>query len=325
VPTLFDAAVAGLADKLRVGRVRWRVRSGYVEDLFERPETSTLDYLRSAGFSDRIVSRFFRPFLGGIFLERELATTSRQFEFVFRMFASGDTALPAEGIGAIPRQLADGLPAGAVRLNTPVTAAGPDHVTTADGERLSARSVVVATDGPTAARLAGGPFIDPGSRSVTCVYFAADKSPTDEAILMLNGDGEEGGDGGPVNNLCVPSAVAPSYAPPGAALVSASVLGLPPGDDAAVEAAVRSQLSRWFGEGTVRAWRHLRTYRIAHAQPHATQLPPTSTPAPLRKVPWLPWVCGDFTENPSLNGALLSGRHTAEAVIEQLGVGLPPR
>ena len=56
---------------------------------------------------------------------------------------------------------------------------------------------------------------------------------------MLNGEGR-----GPVNDLCVPSDVAPSYAPPGAALVSATVLGVPPLADDALDAAVREQLAR---------------------------------------------------------------------------------
>ena len=78
--------------------------------MFARPETTTIEALRSEGFSDRIIEHFFRPFLGGVFLDRELRTSSRMFDFVFRMFAAGDAALPAHGMGAMARQIASGFP-----------------------------------------------------------------------------------------------------------------------------------------------------------------------------------------------------------------------
>ena len=40
----------------------------------------------------------------GIFLENELKTSSRMFEFVFKMFSEGDTAIPGRGMGMIPKQ-----------------------------------------------------------------------------------------------------------------------------------------------------------------------------------------------------------------------------
>jgi phytoene dehydrogenase-like protein len=234
------------------------------------------------------------------------------FEFVYRMFTLGDVALPARGMAAIPEQLAGALPPDRVRLGQRVTAVGDGSVTLADGERLPARAVVVATDGPTASELLGGEPPAPGSVAARCLYFAADTAPVDEPVIVLDGDGE-----GPVNNLCVPSSVAPGYAPPGAALVSAAVLdrpGLPKGPD--LEAAVLGQLADWFGSGVV-AWRHLKTYHIPHAQP--AQPPGTLEPPerPVRLRPGL-YVCGDHRDNASINGALASGRRTADAVLEDL-------
>ena len=92
--------VGSFADKLRVARLRARCLRGSTEDQFRRPETTTLEALRAEGFSGSMVERFFRPFLGGIFLDPGLETSSRMFHFVFRMFSTGDAALPAEGMGA---------------------------------------------------------------------------------------------------------------------------------------------------------------------------------------------------------------------------------
>jgi phytoene dehydrogenase-like protein len=306
------APVGGLGDKLKVAALRRRVTTGTLEELFARPETTAREALAADGFSDTIVDRFFRPLFGGVLLDRELGSSSRMFEFVYRMFSVGDVALPTRGMGALPEQLAGGLPPDCVRLGQRVTAVTDGQVTLAGGETLPARAVVVATDGPTASRLLGGEPPAPGSVAATCLYFAADRAPVDEPVIVLDGDGE-----GPVNNLCVPSAVAPTYAPPGAALISASVVdrpGLPKGPD--LEAAVLGQLADWFGSAVV-AWRHLKTYTIPHAQPAQ---PPGALDPPERPVRLRPGLydCGDHRANASINGALASGRRTADAVLQDL-------
>jgi phytoene dehydrogenase-like protein len=306
------APVGGLGDKLKVAALRRRVTAGSLEELFARPETTTREALTADGFSELIVDRLFRPLFGGILLDRELGTSSRMFEFVYRMFSLGDVALPTRGMGAIPEQLAGGLPPDCVRLGQRVTAVGEGGVTLAGGETLAARAVVVATDGPSASRLLGGQPSAPGSVAATCLYFAADRAPVDEPVIVLDGDGQ-----GPVNNLCVPSAVAPTYAPPGAALISAAVVDrpdLPKGPD--LESAVLGQLADWFGSAVV-AWRHLRTYTIPHAQPAQ---PPGALDPPERPVRLRPglYVCGDHRDNASINGALASGHRTADAVLEDL-------
>jgi phytoene dehydrogenase-like protein len=308
--SLLFSPVGSFADKARIAALRHHVGVGSWDDLAARPETSTLEALRRAGLSRTVIDRFFRPFLGGVLAGRDLTASSRMFDFVFRAFAHGDVCLPSRGIGAIPAQLRAGLAGDAVRLGAAVERVEDGGVVLAGGEQLAARSVVIATEAGAAARLAGLGTA-PGGRGLTCVYFAAERAPQAEPILMLDGDGA-----GPVNSVAVPSVVAPGYAPPGAALVSASVLGVPPLDDAALEAAVRAQLVRWFGAGVAR-WRHLRTYRIPFAQPE--QAPPALTPwrRDVRVRPGL-YVCGDHRDNASINGALESGRRAAEAVLEDL-------
>ncbi len=297
--------VASLGDLWRVGRLRADVLRGGLEALFERPETTTLERLRRAGFSDGMIERFFRPFFGGIFLEAELQTSSRMFDFVFRMMAAGETVLPRRGMARIPSQLADGLPAQSLRLGTAVRSLEPGEVVLESGERIEAAAVVVATDGQDAARLEAGP--PAVFQSVTCLYFAAARPPVDEPILVLNGSGQ-----GIVNNVAVPSSVSRSYAPEGQALISVSVLGVPEASDAALESAVREELGQWFGD--LAGWRLLRTYRIERALPR--QVPPALAEPhrPVRTRPGL-YVCGDHRDNASINGAMVSGRRAAEAVL----------
>lgn len=304
------APVGSLLDKLRIGRLRASVEKGDVDELFNRPERSTLELLQAYGFSETMIERFLRPFLSGIFLERELETSSRFFEFVFRMFARGDAALPARGMQALAQQLADRLSDHPLRLRTPVQAIESGAAISREGARVGARAVVVATDGVTAARLVPE-LAEPAFNSTVCVYFAATESPIDPPILVLNGEGK-----GWVNNLCVPSQVAPSYAPPGAALISASIVGNPRVDDETLVRLVRDQLKEWFGD-RVAGWRHLRTYRIAMALP--AQRPPAFE-AERRTVRVRPrlYVCGDHRDGASIEGSLASGVRAAEALLEDL-------
>jgi phytoene dehydrogenase-like protein len=258
-----------------------------------------------------ILERFFRPFLGGIFLETDLVTTSRLFEFVFRMFGVGDAALPAQGMGALAEQLVSRLPTGTLRTGTRVASVDDGAVTLDSGERLHARAIVVATEGREASRLLGTPPPAPG-RAVTCLYFAAPRPPVVEPILVLDGSGQ-----GPVNNVCVPSVVSPEYAPGEEALVSASVLGDPAWDDEELETHVRRQLRGWFGRD-VDAWRVLRTYRIREALPDQRPGQVDGTLRPVQMRPGL-FVCGDHCESGSLQSALASGRRAAETLRRALG------
>lgn len=296
-----------LTDKLRIVRLRQKVRRGEPDDLFGRPELSALEDLRVHGFSPEIVEAFFRPFFGGVFLDRDLGVSSRLFRFVFRMFSEGSASVPATGMEAIPRQMAARLPAGCVRVGTPVEAVAHGRATLRSGEEVRADAVVVATDGPEAGRLISG--LDPGESSgVTCLYFDADGPPVRGPTLVLDGVGD-----GPVCNLAVMSEVSASYAPRDRALVAASVVGDGWGEVSELERGARSQLGRWFGTA-VSSWRLVRAYPIPHALPR--QGPGVLNPAE-RSVALAPgiFVCGDHRETATLNGAMHSGRRAAEAIL----------
>jgi phytoene dehydrogenase-like protein len=301
--------IGTLWDKCAVARLRHRVRTGSIDELLQRPETTSHAALINASFSDVMIERFFRPFFGGVFLDRELRTTSRMLEFVFRMFSQGEIAVPARGMGAIAQQLASSLPTETIRLQMRVKGIQEGAVFLASGEQIRPRAVVLATDGTTAAQVFDVQVVPP-SQKVTCLYFATPKTPLAEPILALNGDGQ-----GVVNSLCVISAVAPTYAPPESALVSVTVLGDPVVSDQELETVVRSELATWFGHDVHHQWRHLRTYRISYALPQ--QYPPSqvSTDYPVRIRPGL-FVCGDHYGTASINGAMESGHKAAEAVAE---------
>ena len=303
--------IGTVSDKLRVRKLRQQVLTGSLQDLYNRPETTALQALRNLGFSENMIDCFFKPFIGGVFFDLNLGVSSRMLEFGFRMFSMGDTALPSNGMGAIPEQIAARLPERAVRTEARVESVHGGGVTLKSGEKIKARAVVVATEGPEAARLLGDQE-RPGSRSVTCVYFEADEPPFSSPLLVLNGEGK-----GLINSLCSPSSVAPNYAPENKALISITIIGNPDQNDQQLESAVRGQLTEWFGP-RVRGWRYLRTYRILHALP--MQIPPVSDPTlrPHQIRPGL-FICGEYQNVASIQWAMVSGRQAAEAVIDWFG------
>jgi len=301
------APIGSFADKVRLLRLVVDVRRGPVPDLFRRPDVSTLDALRASGFSDQMIDRFWRPLAGGIELDPTLGVSRRRFDVVLRMLATGDAAVPAAGMQALSDAVAAPLPTGTIRYGAPVERLDGTAAVLADGTRVAGRAVVVATEGPVAARLTGLP--DPGSLAAGCCWFAAGSSPVADPFLVLDGDNR-----GPVRNVAPLSVVAPSYAPAGRALVAAAIPG-PDALGADLERAVRAQLTGWFGPA-VADWELLRYDRIEHGQPR--QVPPFAPKRSIRLGDGR-YVCGDHRDTGSIQGALFSGRRAAEAVHHDLG------
>ncbi len=312
--------VGTVRDKLRLAGLKFDLDAGL--DSNGDPsdaagETSTADYLgRVRGFTPAMVERLFRPFIGGVFLERDLATSHKFFQFVVRTFGRGVAAVPALGMQRIPDQIAAALPAGWLSLNSPAAAVAPGTVRLGSGEVVECRAVVLATDVTAASTLTGGRVVAPGWHGSVTLYYAADASPAGEPILMLNGDGSAAG---PVNNVVVMSDTAPDYAPAGQHLIAVSVVDPPPGIDADLDAAVRTQLRDWYGPA-VTPWRLVRVYRIPHGLPK--QPPGRLTPwrRPVTLSPGL-YVCGDHLDNASVDGAMASGFRAAQQVMSDLHAG----
>src|SRR4051812_31712326 len=171
------APVGTLVDKARLARLVLDVRTRSPLDLLARPDMTTADRLGRAGFSSQMIEAFWRPLFAGIQLDPDLDVSRRRFDLILRMLAVGDTGVPRRGMGAVPAQLAATLPDDTVRLGVRVSRVDAAGVTLDDGERVRARAVVVATDGPAAHRLLGHGVPDPGSRPVACCWLAAPAAP----------------------------------------------------------------------------------------------------------------------------------------------------
>ncbi|MEO1008080.1 MAG: NAD(P)/FAD-dependent oxidoreductase [Planctomycetota bacterium] len=312
---LFTSPIATTGDKLRLAEMSLRVLSGSLDGLWEKPEKPSIDALRDAGFAESTIDRFFRPFFGGVFFDRELATSSRMLEFCFRMFATGRTCVPSRGMRAIPEQLAGMLPASAVQTSNPVRSMERDGErwrVRHEGGESTADALVLATDGDAARGLVPDLGLGPTAwRRTVTLAFACDAPPVDRPILVLDGDGE-----GPINHLAVMTNVADTYAPTGKHLVYANTADEASAslDGDTLHRRAIAQLRNWFGEA-VDGWTLLRIARVDRALPD--QRPPWLG-QPRREIvrPDKLAVCGDWLANASINGAMESGARAARAVLD---------
>jgi len=280
-----------------------------IDEIFQQEELTTAAVLPRYGFSPKIVEPFFRPFMGGIFLEKELTTSRRMFDFVFKLFSEGYAAVPAKGIGEIPGQLAARLPEGSILTNKKVVKVEKNTVTLESGEQLEANKILIATE---ATSLISDlrPNTKTDFHSTSNLYFAAPKAPTDKNIILLPPTDSL------VNNLCVLSNTSAQYAPEGQVLVSVTLLDLPEEPDEVLAAKVKEELTTWFGEA-VDDWQFLKNYRIHYALPAAEHIQNDIPKSQLQIGDHL-FICGDHLLNGSLNAAMKSGRLAAEAIAEHL-------
>lgn len=300
------APIGTPADRLRMARLSRRLmRMRFAEGL-NAPDIPTPEFLRKEGFSELMIERFFKPFLSGVCLDPEIQVSSRAFRYIFSMFAMGDVSIPALGMEAIPRQIGSSIEPGRFRFGSKVQTVREGGLTLETGEELSCRKVVLAVEAPEVERLLGLPTRTV-SHGESCLYFSAAEPPLREPFLVVNAEGR-----GPINNLCVPSQVAPTYAPNGRSLVSVTVIGEQTKSKEELEHAVKDQLGDWYGR-SVRRWDLLRTYSIRHALPDQPAPAPDPTTAVGELRPGI-FVCGEYGSLPSIQWALVSGRLAADSV-----------
>ncbi len=297
--------------KARVGAVLGRLASTPTRRLLARPETTTDQALTARGLP-RQVDGFLRPLLTALLHDPALGTSSRCADLVLRGFARGRLALPAGGAGTVPRLLADALPPGTVRLGVRAVAVAANEVTTADGQVLPCRAVVVATGARDAGTLLPGLRM-PEFLPVAVVHHAAGRAPQRQAPSLLLAPDR----GGPVAHTVVASAVDPSRAPAGRTLITSTVLG--PAATAAPEVldrSVRPHLAELYGTPTG-GWELLAVHHDPEAVPAMPA--PHDLRRPVRVLCGL-YVCGDHRDTSTVQGALFSGRRAAHHVMRDFGI-----
>ncbi len=307
--TLF-ARVGTLRDKINILRLRQTLLNVSLDTIFEREEISTAQALKQYGFSPRMIEQFFKPFMGGIFLENDLQTSRRMFDFVFKMFSTGDTAVPALGMEEIPKQLAKPIDSQNILFHKRVKSIENQQVTCEDGSQYEAKKVLIATEANSF--LAGyAPQAKLTSQAVTCVYFYADKPPLSTPILVLDARQNS-----LINNIAVMSQVAPDYAPQGKTLISVSINGIHQEEENQLSEKIKQLLFPSLGDNVL-SWRLLKSYQIAYALPNQQNVQGQLSKETICLGEQL-FQTGDHLLNGSINAALQAGRESALAVADSL-------
>jgi phytoene dehydrogenase-like protein len=310
--------IASWEDLWILSRYRHSLSKLNAFEVLDRPSVPTLDRLTNLGFSQRIIERFFRPFLGGIFLDDRLDIDSSRMEFVFREMGLGTAALPEQGIQAIPDSMCKNLAPNTVRFNSTVSKVFDGGVELSNGDKVFGRRVVVATDPSGAKRLLGErlPIVDKlPFRSTTCLYFSMETcaAPTHEPILFLNGNRSRS-ESTAINHVAFPSLVQPNYAPKGRVLASVNINSACEQRGSELVEQVQKELVHWFG-WTVSTWKHLRTYQVpcAFVSP---SLPMFDTAdRGFYRLGSNLYACGDYTQSSSIEGAIHSGMLAATVLL----------
>ena len=304
--TLF-APVGTILDKINTLWLKNKLQKMSIDTIFTQPEQTTLQQLSDYGFSQKMIQRFYKPFLSGIYLENQLTTSNRMFDFVMKMFSDGDVAIPALGMEEIPKQLVSQLPESSIQYYKKVSKIVENTLILEDGTTFEANQIVIATNANELTKQFL-PNQKTTAQQVTNVYFEALVAPTKKAIVVLNASSTKKW----VNNLTVLSNVSKMYAPPEKVLVSISYNGLAPIEDFELAENMKKELEQWYGK-QVHDWKMIKTYRIDYALPIQDSVKNELSISEIKISDTL-FICGDYLLNGSVNAAFKTGRLVAEAM-----------
>jgi len=301
IPTLTTTA-ASFGDKLKIIKTKNAIVEKSIQEIFSSEEMSTMKLLKEEyRFSNKIITEFLQPFYAGIFLENELSTSRRMFDFVFKMFSEGEATVPAKGMEEIPKQIASYLDPNKIHCNTKVIDVKGNVVHLQNKEPIIADHILVATEADGLC----SQFTETKKtyRSTTNLYFYSNEQPYKQNAIALNGDPKA-----IVNNFVCISKNSRDYSQ-NKELISVSLKEGVSYDNATVSENVKTELSKWIP--SAKKWNHLKTYKIGYALPDQTKI----TNDNIIKVSNKMTIIGDHVMNGSINAAMKSGRLGAERVI----------
>lgn len=298
-PTLL-ADIGSLTDKVKVLALSRRLKKKSLGAIFDSPETSTLEYLRSQGFSEKIIDRFFRPFFSGIFLEPELRTSSRMFEFVYKMFGEGYATIPEQGIGAISKQLKKKLKTTQFQFGQEVKQVTNERITLGNGQELIHNGVIITANASALVSNMNDQAIQ--WKSCTCLYFEVERTNIPEGTIALVAD-----KGKLSNNLYAYKDAS------GKQLLSVTTLKHAGKTNEELTQAIEAEVKEYCG---IQQIKHIANFRISEALPDLTHLKMTTSPSESQLTDHI-FLAGDVLFNGSLNAAMESGRLAALGILEK--------
>jgi protoporphyrinogen oxidase len=304
-PTLFSG-IGTLQDKFKILKLNSLLKKAALTEIFDKTEQTTLQYLTNLGFSEDMITRFFKPFFSGIFLEPNLETSSRMFEFVYKMFGEGFAALPKDGMEAIPKQLKSNLKQTTFKFDTKVKAVEDGKIILEDNTELTSDFTIIATD---ASKLTSNSKQSKVTwKSCDTLYFETDIRVIDKPLIGLIVDSDA-----LINNIFYHTSI-PSNAVNKKELLSVTVVKAHGLNSEALIRRVKHELMQYCKIETNSCLKH---YEIAHALPNLEGLKYDMLPVDTKFSDRV-FLAGDTQLNGSLNAAMLSGEKAALQIIQTI-------
>jgi protoporphyrinogen oxidase len=308
-PTLM-ASVGTFSDKLKILKLNTHLKKKSLAAIFETEATSTLEYLKEKGFSDQIIRQFFKPFFSGIFLEPDLKTSSRMFEFVYKMFGEGLATLPKSGIGAISEQLKSQLKSSEFLFNTKVESVADKTITLSDGKTLDTHFTIVTSGASQLIRNLNNQDVE--WKPCYNMYFEVASKMISKPLIGLIADEDA-----LINNIFFNNSL-DTEKKGNKELLSVTVVKSHSLTSDDLVKRVEAELLKYCN---IKTLRHIKTYSIKQALPDIQNLLYDMSPTETQIKPTI-FLAGDYLLNGSLNAAMLSGERAAQGVIMSLEDGL---
>jgi len=304
-PTLLSG-IGSLSDKLRILKLNNYLKKKSLSAIFLDPEQSTFSYLKAYGFSTKIISEFFKPFFSGIFLETQLETSSRMFEFIYKMFGEGDASIPKAGIEAIPVQLLQNLKHTTFEYTTKVASIKDGEVVLENGTKLESHFTIVATE---ASSLISN-LRNQATQWKSCdtLYFETDKRVIQDKLIGLIA-----AEGTLINNIFYHTSLQ-TASESSKELLSVTVIDNQNLSKEMLIEEVKKELSEHCG---IDSCQFIKQYTIPMALPQLENLKYEMLASETRLTASV-FLAGDTQLNGSLNAAMISGERAALGVLEAI-------
>lgn len=309
VPTLLSN-IGSLSDKIKVLQLNTLLKKKEIASIFKEDEKTTLHYLRDFGFSEEIITDFFKPFFSGIFLEPDLDTSSRMFEFVYKMFGDGLAVLPRKGIQEISNQLKNKLTKTRFLYNTTVQEVKNNAILVEGGKEIQSHITIIATEA--SALVSNLKNQETEWKSCDTLYFETEHRSIKKPLIGLIANKEAF-----VNNIFYPTSLG-TDAKNTKELLSVTVVKDHQLSEEKLIEKVKQELNDYC---KITHAKFLKRYPIKKALPNLRniQYEISSTETKLKSTLFL---AGDQLLNGSLNAAMISGERAALGVIQTLEDGL---
>ena len=309
ISTLFSTLFSGVgtfSDKFKIFQLNMKLKTKSIEAIFSSDEISTKAYLQEFGFSSQIIAQFFTPFFTGIFLENELTTSSRMFEFVFKMFGEGLAVLPKGGMEEISKQLVSNLKNTTFQYNTQVTSVSDEEIILHTGDKLVSAATIIATDASKLVKNA--PSKNLSWKSCQTLYFTANKRVIEKPMIGLVSREDS-----LINNIFYHTSVA-THNNNTEELLSVTIVKEHQLSEEQLIATVKKQLKEECHIDTIT---FLEIYSIKRSLPDLKNIKYDVSPSETKLSPGI-YLAGDVQLNGSLNAAMIAGEKAALQVIASL-------